>query len=231
MVSPQNPEEEGMRLNNRWRILLILILILTVLLVIFFTQFVGEKFGTVSVDTLSERSQEFIASEQQKGGSEWRNRWVAISATPAVEKTASATTDCFRVIAPFPIRSIEKNDTKSCVTTFRISSPYSRVTISLSTLSTKLTEHSAVLMRESNTKSYTPIAYISQLFPIYKIYSDPQGVSFFADTNGELLSVVFSETSSQETIVQQSLPSILEAIQIIPKTERQLAATAANSLQ
>ncbi len=220
-----------MKLNTRWRIFLVVILLVIVLLVIFFTQFTGEKFGEVSVDTLSERSQEFIASEQQDGSSEWRNRWVATSATPSVEKTTSATTDCYTVTAPFPIRSIEKNEAKACVTTFRISSPYSRVTVSVSPLQSKLTEHSAVLMRETNKKTYTPIAYISKLFPTFKIYSDPQGISFFAETNGELLTVVFSETTNQETIVQQSLPDILETIQIIPKAERQLAATAANSLQ
>ncbi len=199
----------------RHKLMLILVFVIVgVVLVGLLVSLPVGRSGKISKDTLSDRAQEFIQSEQQNSNSIWKNKTVTTSETPPASKITTVETACFSITLPVPIRSVEKNNVEDCLVTLRIISPPSRLTISLTPLSVPLKEHSAIVMRDANHETYTPIEFTSDLYAQSKVYSDPQGLGFFAEINHQLLSVVFSETADQEKIIRQTLLEVLTAIQI-----------------
>lgn len=215
--------------QHRWHLSFLgVVLLLSVVVLLAFVS--RSRSGPITVDALSQRAQEFIANQQQSGNPLWRNKSTAVE-TPSVTTGSNIETDCFSFFPPFPIRSVEKVDIPGCLITVRVSSPPSRLTISNTQLSSSIAEHSAISMREVSTDTYQPINFTSEWYPPYKVFRDSQGVSYFSETDGRLLSVVFSETYNQEKIIAETLEQALSAISVKPQAEYQLEATNSNRLQ
>lgn len=202
------------KLFNYKLVLIVYLIIIGVALIGLFVFSPIGRSGKVSKDTLSNRAQEFILSEQQNSNSIWKNKTVTTAETPPISKITKAETNCFSLALSIPVRSVEKINTAECLVTLRISSPPSRLTISLTPLDVPLEDHSAIVMRDATQETYSPLEFSTELYSQYKVYSDPQGVGFFAEVDNQLLSVVFSETADQAKIIQQTLSEVLIAMQI-----------------
>jgi len=174
-----------------------------------------EKNGIVTTGELSDRAQEFVATQRSDVGTDWQAKQLEPIEALAVQPPSTLQeTPCFSINLPLKIRTVYRREPEECALQIRLMSPAAKLTISTKPLTTPLLEDAGVSMREIVTEIYTVEDFTTSFFSPSRTYSDPQGISFFAEKDGQLLAVIFSETNDQEKILAQSLPKVLEVLMV-----------------
>lgn len=175
----------------------------------------GHNNSQITVGMLSERAQEFVETQRLDPASSWKSQQLQpVEAVAAAKPNQFQKTPCFSITIPLPIRTVYTIEQAECSIQVRLLSPAAKLTILVESFAKPMSEHSAVQLRETVVETYTLEPFVSEHFAVSKTFSDPDGVSFFAQLDGKLVVVVFSETNDQEKILSESLPKVLEALMI-----------------
>ena len=198
------------------------LLIVTVGSIVLARYFFGkEQFGRISIDTLSQRAKDFIDEQRKQSGSKWSI--VNVEASPdqsSKEISEKVVTPCFTIDLPTQIRYQKTPEDSPCTLKARLISPGARLTISVVPLKTSLKENASIHMRQTLPDQYIPQKVQIDRWQNTLIFLEEDGVSFFAQKDDELITVVFSETQSQDIILEKLLTEVVEKIVIVPKGQR-----------
>lgn len=186
----------------------------------YFGIFLPATTGPINVGTLSQRSREFVESQQDRGSARWQQLNVLGSATDdTLLKQSPIATPCFSLVVPWRSshhREDEPTPQQPCVFRATLHDPLSHFVVA-SYRTPTFDQDSHVLLRRSQPEQYleqtlNPPAPFTQasLFT-----GSHDKIIFVHDGRETMISVAVSELTQPELITANDLQTLLDSLTLV----------------
>lgn len=169
--------------------------------------------GTVTVDALSIRAQEFITKNSSQGTGIWSEvRIKNASASADVISDVTITTPCFTVKIPFAmVNQTEESVADRCTVRTKVLSPMGQLVIA-SYQSEDFDQDAGIVMRRKNPETYQEHPLQVPNFAHAALFVGTESITVFVGNTGKMITVAVSSLSQPDQFPIDQLTALLESI-------------------